>query len=108
MVNLFLPDGSDVAQTLLTRGLVQKSPTQPEGEEEPPQFYPGRRGPGKPKSIQPKRSITETRLVAASRKKDFIPRFDTSSIILKIKVASVNVKNVISEVSVKWIVFQYA
>ena len=92
VVKLFLPDGSDVAQNLLTRGLVKKSPTQCEGEEEPPQFYPGKRGPGKPKSIKSKRSITETRLEAASREKDFIRRFDTSSIILKIEVANVNVK----------------
>lgn len=95
MVKLFLPDGSDVAQTLLTRGLVQKSPTQLEGQEESPQFYPGKRGPGKPNSIKSKRSITETRLVAASREENFIRLFDTSSIILKIEVANVNIKNVI-------------
>jgi len=61
VVKLFLPDGSDVAQTLLTRGLVQKSSTQLEGEQDSPQFYPSKRGPGKPKPIKSKRSITETR-----------------------------------------------
>ena len=95
MVKLFLPDGSDVAQTLLTRGLVQKSPTQLEEEEESPQFYPRKRGPGKPKPVKSKRSITETRSVAVSREKDFIRCFDASSIILKIEVANVNVKVVI-------------
>jgi len=65
-VELFLPDGSDIAHTLLTRGLVQKSPTQLEGEEGSPQFYPRKRGPGKAKPIKSKRSITETRLVLAA------------------------------------------
>lgn len=95
MVKLFLPDGSDVAQTLLTRGLVQKSPTQPEGEDESPQFHPRKRGPGKPKPIKSKRSITETRLVTGSWGKGFIRRFNESSITLKIEVAIVNVKVVI-------------
>lgn len=92
---MFLPDGSDVAQTLLTRGLVQKSSTQLEGEQDSPQFYPSKRGPGKPKPIKSKRSITETRCIIASREKDLIRRFDASSIFLKIEVANINVKVVI-------------
>lgn len=68
---MFLPDGSDVAHTLLTRGLVQKSPTLLEGEEESPQFYPRKGGPCKPKPIKSRRSITETRLVPAAREKDY-------------------------------------
>lgn len=71
MVKLFLPDGSDVAHTLLTRGLVQKSPTLLEGEEESPKFYPRKGGPCKPKPIKSRRSITETRLVPAARGKDY-------------------------------------
>lgn len=68
---MFLPDGSDVAHTLLTRGLVQKSPTLLEGEEESPKFYPRKGGPCKPKPIKSRRSITETRLVPAAREKDY-------------------------------------
>ena len=93
MVKLFLPDGSDVAHTLLTKGLVQKSPLQLEGEEEPPQFYPKKRGSSKPKPVKSKRSITETRLVLAAREKDFMRRLDASSIILIIsELANANVK----------------
>lgn len=68
---MFLPDGSDVAHTLLTRGLVQKSPTLLEGEEESSKFYPRKGGPCKPKPIKSRRSITETRLVPAAREKDY-------------------------------------
>lgn len=68
VVKLCLPDGSDVAQTLLNRGLVQT--TLPEGEEAvSPQFYPRKRGPGKSKPIVSKRSITETRLAFAAIKR---------------------------------------
>ena len=69
-MNLCLPDGSDVAQTLLNRGLVEKSPAL-EGEEAgSPQFYPRKkRGPGKSTPAMSKRSITETRLVFAARRK---------------------------------------
>lgn len=66
MVRLFLPDGSDVAHALLSRGLVQRSNLL-EGEEESAQFYPRKRGPGKAKiNKSSSRSITETRLVHTS------------------------------------------
>ena len=63
MVRLFLSDDSDVAQTLLSRGLVKKSVLL--NDEEPPQFYPQKRGPNKAKPVKSKRSITETRFVLA-------------------------------------------
>ena len=63
VVRLFLSDDSDVAQTLLSRGLVKKSVLL--NDEEPPQFYPQKRGPYKAKPVKSKRSITETRLVLA-------------------------------------------
>ena len=63
VVRLFLSDDSDVAQTLLSRGLVKKSVLL--NDEEPPQFYPQKRGPNKAKPVKSKRSITETRLVLA-------------------------------------------
>ena len=63
VVRLFLSDDSDVAQTLLSRGLVKKSVLL--NDEEPPQFYPQKRGPNKAKPVKSKRSITETRLVHA-------------------------------------------
>jgi len=75
VVRLFLPDGSDVAHTLLSRGLVQKSILL-EGEEESPQFYPRKRGPGKAKPINSSRSITETRAHAqkiSSREAECVP-----------------------------------
>ena len=63
MVRLFFSDDSEVAQTLLSRGLVKKSVLL--NDEEPPQFYPQKRGPNKAKPVKSKRSITETRLVLA-------------------------------------------
>lgn len=62
MVNLSLPDGSDVAQSLLSRGLVQRSPA-PGDEEQSSQFHPRKPGPRKAKPFISKRSVTETRSV---------------------------------------------
>ena len=62
MVELFLPDGSDVGQTLLSKGLVQKSPTLRD-EDQSSQFHPRKRGPRKAKPFISKRSIAETRSV---------------------------------------------
>ena len=63
VVRLFLSDDSDVAQTLLSMGLVKKSVLL--NDEEPPQFYPKTRGPNEAKPVKSERSITETRLVLA-------------------------------------------
>ena len=63
VVRLFFSDDSEVAQTLLSRGLVKKSVLL--NDEEPPQFYPQKRAPNKAKPVKSKRSITETRLVHA-------------------------------------------
>ena len=60
MVNLFLPDGLDVAHSLLSRGLVQKS-NFAGGEEDSSHSFPRKqRG---PRNTKPKRSVTETRSV---------------------------------------------
>lgn len=63
VVELFLPDGSDVGQTLLSKGLVQKSPTLRD-EDQSSQFHPRKRGPRKAKPFISKRSIAETRVHA--------------------------------------------
>lgn len=58
VVNLFLPDGLDVAHSLLSRGLVQKS-NFAGGEEDSSHSFPRKqRG---PRNTKPKRSVTETR-----------------------------------------------
>lgn len=73
VVTLCLPDGSDVAHTLLSRGLVKKSALSE--AEESPQFYPRKvKGPGKSKRVK---SITEMRLVTNS----FLPMSTVYSVL---------------------------